>query len=308
MVRFLPLLLAACTISARAQELSGLQRDTLLGFAFTIPEGWVGARAEGGYVFGHSTIAGAILLSASHHSDLEALARTFSEPTNDDASFLKAQTPPHVGPDSTVRVVQTGTWDGTPAKVIAVAKLNPYGGNTANFLALAPEDVFGAELEAALLAMEQSIHYLRMAPVAHIAVEEGTIDDIWSERLSGTRLTYLESYSSPAPVEGSIGGGYSIDRRIDLCPEGYYTTGSHSEHTFSGSEVSAAGSERTKGAGRWSAVQPADGNAVLRLAAHDGNVREYRLGYEDGKTYLNGERWYRTSLAADGPEYAPDCP
>jgi hypothetical protein len=49
-------------------------------------------------------------------------------------------------------------------------------------------------------------------------------------------------------------------------------------------------------------------NALLRLRFHHGRVAEYRLGWQEGKTYLNGERWYRTTLASDGPEYAPACP
>ncbi|MBL7939277.1 MAG: hypothetical protein JNL43_07950 [Flavobacteriales bacterium] len=308
MQRLVLLVFAVCSFGARAQELTGEQRDTGLGFEFTVPEGWVGARAEGGYVIGHMTVPGAILISAEHHADLEALVRAFSEPTNDGNSALEAVQPPEMIADSTVKVVQSGTIEGTAVKVIGIAKLHPRNGNSANLLALAPGDVFGVELEAALYTLQESIRYVD-APIPMETVEDDAdIDRVWQERLSGTRLTYLESYSSPAPTEGSIGGGYSIDRRIDLCPEGHYKTGSQSEHSFSGSDVSAYGSDRTNGSGTWRAVVLSDGSSALRLQALDGGMRDYHLGFEDGKTYLNGQRWYRTSLAADGPDYAPDCP
>lgn len=308
MVRFPFLLIAMCSFGARAQELTGVQHATAMDFEFAIPEGWVGARAEGGYVIGHMTIPGAILLSANHHTDLDAMVRTFSEPTNDGNSALEAVGPPEMIADSTVKVVQSGTIDGTPVKVIGIAKLHPRNGNTANLLALAPTDAFGPELEAALYALQESIRYVDAPARMETVEDDGTIDQTWKERLSGTRLTYLESYSSPAPTEGSIGGGYSIDRRIDLCSEGHYKTGTQSEHSFSGSDVSAYGSDRTSGSGTWRAVIMPNGTSMLQLHAHDGNVREYSLGFEDGKTYLNGQRWYRTSLVADGPDYAPDCP
>lgn len=302
------LLFAICSFGASAQELTGMQHDTGMGFEFTIPEDWVGTRAESGYVIGHTTIPGAILLSADHHVDFDALVHAFSEPTSDGNSALEAVGPPEMIADSTVKVVQSGTIEGTPVKVIAIAKLHPRNGNTANLLALAPSEAFGMELEAALYKIQQSVQYVDAPARQEDAENDAAIDQAWKERLSGTRLTYLESYSSPVPTEGSIGGGYSIDRRIDLCPEGHYKTGSQSEHTFSGSDVSAYGSDQTSGFGTWRAMIMRDGTSTLQLRAHDGSAREYQLGFEDGKTYLNGQRWYRTSLAADGPEYAPDCP
>lgn len=306
MLRHLLLILAAFSGSARAQELIGPQRGTGMGFDFVIPDGWAGVSGPEGYVIGHASIPGAILLSAQPHASLDALVKAYTDPTDDGNSRLALAGRPQITSDSTVKVTQTGTMQGTSVKVIAIARLNPHGGNTANLMALAPTDSFTPELEAALMATHASVRYIR--PVVAAAAASGSNDATWKSRLSGTRLTYMESYSSPSSTEGGIGGGYSINRRIDLCPEGHYKTDTRSEHTFSGSEVSAYGSGSDGSAGTWQALRLGDGSSVLRLTAHDGRVTDYRLGFDGGKTFLNGERWYRTSLAADGPDYAPDCP
>lgn len=299
------IILATAGIRTHAQELTGKQRDAGLGFEFTIPEGWAGVAGNGGYVLGHATIPGAILISANPHEGMDALKRAFTDPTDGETANLHLVGAPQITKDSTIKVTQTGTMQGTPVKVVATARLNPFGGNTANLMALAPAESFSAELEAALMKTQSSVRYTSGAGSS--SAETGTIDQAWHGRLAATRLTYMESYSSPASVEGGIGGGYSIHRRIDLCPEGHYKTDSRSDQSFSGSEVSAYGSGSQEGSGRWQALR-SNGASVLRLTSHEGQVIEYRLGFEDGKTFLNGERWFRTSLAADGPDYAPDCP
>ncbi|MCB9182996.1 MAG: hypothetical protein H6591_03685 [Flavobacteriales bacterium] len=306
MLRQLLLLSIAITTIARAQELTGPQRGTSMGFDFDIPDGWAGVAGAEGYVIGHATVPGAILLSAQPHASMADLVRAFTDPTDDETTSLRLVGAPRISSDSTVVVTQTGTMQGTAVKVIACARLNPYGGNTANLMALAPAESFTPELEAALLATLATVRYNRTRAVKTPA--GGSVDATWKSRLAGARLTYMESYSSPSSTEGGIGGGYSINRRIDLCPEGYYRTDSRSEHSFSGSEVSAYGSGNDSGEGTWQALKLGDGSSVLRLTARDGRVTDYRLGFDGGKTFLNGERWYRTTLAADGTEYAPDCP
>lgn len=310
---WIPIIIIALTVPvARAQELTGTQTDAAHGITFTVPEGWVAASTPEGYIFGHTVVPGMILLSPMHHEDLAALARIFSEPTDDGTSVLHAVEGPEVGADSTVKVVQAGTMQGTPVKVVAIARLNPYHGSTANLMAFAASGEYGEALDQALMALHRSVRYAPAgAPVPRsvdAVQEDGPVDNLWKQRLSGTRLTYMDSYSSPAATEGGISGGYSVHRRIDLCPEGHFKTDASSEHTFSGEDVSAAGSGSSSGQGTWNAMHNADGNVVLRLRFNDGHTVDHRLGWEDGRTYLDGERWFRTSMANDGPAYAPDCP
>ena len=50
------------------------------------------------------------------------------------------------------------------------------------------------------------------------------------------------------------------------------------------------------------------GEVVLHLRFNDGSTNTYTLGYEDGKTYLNGRRWLRTCNPNDQVvEARPQC-
>ena len=126
----------------------------------------------------------------------------------------------------------------------------------------------------------------------------------WAEWLQGCRLSYFNSYDS-----GYGGGGYIDETVIDLCP-GYFHHSANSETVFnardlSGSDRSLSSSEQ--GAGQWQVIS-AEGQLGLQLRFHDGTVQTYRLGYEDGKTFLNGKRYLRTCNPNDSVvEARPRC-
>lgn len=123
----------------------------------------------------------------------------------------------------------------------------------------------------------------------------------WKNRLSNTRLTYLDSYSSGY---GDSYGGYSVHRTMDICGKGYFTYSGSSNFTMNASAANAYSFGNSGGDGTWSVIDNGSGGAVLQLNFNDGSTAQYRLGFQEGKTYLNGERWFRTT-AADGDEYAP---
>lgn len=63
-------------------------------------------------------------------------------------------------------------------------------------------------------------------------------------------------------------------------------------------------SDRGQGSGTWKVLSGSQNQTVLQLSFHSGELYEYRVVIdEEGKTYLNDERYFRTY---DG-EYAPNC-
>ncbi len=146
-------------------------------------------------------------------------------------------------------------------------------------------------------------------PTASNIVAQTTLTREWTQLLNNCRLTYMESYNSSSYDYNSgyySGGGYSIDNKIDLCAKGYFLTQSSNNMTMGSDVVSSYGQSKSSGEGTWQVTEQG-GTAVLLLHFHDGSSRQYRLGFENGKTFLDGKRWYRTNYANDGAQYAPNC-
>lgn len=313
---WLVLLFVTWALRAGAQlpdVLQGPQHDGAFGWTFSIPDGWSGTRSEEGYVLVHGAEGVMIILMRKNYPDQEALRTDLSSPTDGtDIHMAIAEGPAEVAP-GTWSATHLGSMQGMEVKTLTLATWDP-NGSTATVVALAPLPLFDGSLEQALRSVHGSLHYgpvsgsstSRSAPVRNDT--EAAVDPYWTERLSGNRLTYMDSYSSPTGFPGDISGGYATTRRIDLCPQGFFTTNGSSEHTFGGDNVSAYGKERSAGEGRWQALRGADGRPLLRLRSNDGTVRDYHLENKEGATYLNRERWYRTNLERDGAEYAPNCP
>lgn len=310
------LLLSVLSILTHAQELTGHQSQP--DYSFTIPDGWVGEAQDGSYALASGTVAGMILIGPTDYASAQAMRSELAAPTEDGAgtSMHVTEGPTDLG-NNTVFVAHAGTLEGIPMKVVAIGTWNP-GGKTVTVAGLAPPDAFSKELLAALKLVRTSVRYTTSAtalaspagakPTKEAPVPDGVVDEFWKERLSGNRLTYMDSYSSPAGYPGGISGGYSITRKIDLCPQGFFTTNGNSDHNFGSDGVSAYGSSNSAGEGTWTAVKGEQGQALLRLRFNDGSVRDYLLDNRDGSTYLNNERWYRTNRERDGAEYAPKCP
>ena len=55
--------------------------------------------------------------------------------------------------------------------------------------------------------------------------------------------------------------------------------------------------------GKWDVVASANGSPLLQLDQQDGQRSEFKLDEQEGKVYLNGERWFRTVTG----DHAPDC-
>ena len=285
-------------------QLTGPQRATAFGYRFTIPEGWQGREANGSYLLEHGEIPGVIMLSPERYADLEALKQSLVMPTDDGhGTAMQVSEGPEVIAGRTVSVMQTGTLEGAPVKAVAIATLNAVG-YSVNVAALAALPQFSEALVQAWATVHKSVGYDK--PIAPAAAPGGT-DPVWRERLSDARLTFMEHYNSSATQEGGVGGGHSTIARIDLCAAGYFRTSTRSEQVLSGADASAVNSGSAQGEGSWEVVRTEQGT-VLRLRYADGRVAEHRLEWDNGRTYLDGERWYRTTRGADGDAYAPDCP
>lgn len=109
----------------------------------------------------------------------------------------------------------------------------------------------------------------------------------WVNFLKGKKITYMDSYSS-----GSA-GGYSSRIDVFLCGNGEFLYRDQSSVTVDVGGASGFSGGNESNSGRWRVIT--QGNlAGIELRYGDGRVEQYRLDYQDQKTYANGERVYVT--------------
>ncbi|MCB0600317.1 MAG: hypothetical protein KDC28_03785 [Saprospiraceae bacterium] len=291
----LPLLMLMHTLTTGSAQKSGRQDYPNLGISFTIPDGWVGQETNDGMIIGHQTIPGVIIMNTHTYRTIEELKEEAKTGLQADAGtqLLLAGTPGLLD-NQAVEAHYEGTLQWEPAKAYAIGVLNTKGAGVL-LMAIANKSVYQSELENTLRRLRKSLVFS--------APKTGPIVEQWKSLLQGTRLTYMESYTSGSSYDGGIGGGYSSDARIDLCSQGYFKFASNSSVGVGGAGVSGYAGGNDNGAGTWTIEAPT-GVPLLVLTFNGGEVQQYQLTSDGDKIFLNGRRYFRTTSG----EYAPDCP
>lgn len=293
-------LLLVGPLPAHAQALSGDVDYPTRGIAFRVPDGWVGQETDAGIVLGSYSEAGLILMTRHDYGSLEEMRLAADQGIVDVGLSLRRDGDVRQASDDVIGASFSGVYEGQPARAWAAGVLNPHGSGV-SVLALTTADAWTETLAERARALAASVTF--RAPDFSSLVAE------WRTFLSDVRLTYLDSdYSSGPSVGGYLtGSGYSTERLLHLCAAGHYRYSSSSSLSIDTGGAFASDAGRDRGAGRWEIAVDTDGQPLLRLSAHDGGVRDVRLGYENGKTFLDGTRYFRTT-PGDTNGYAPLCP
>lgn len=110
----------------------------------------------------------------------------------------------------------------------------------------------------------------------------------WRAHLSGKRVTYTDSYNS-----GGY-GGYSMRWDAYICSDGtlFYKSNSMVNADVGGVGGYSAGNRGTPG--RWTLVEQM-GQVIIQYQLADGTSDYAVLSFQDGKTYVDGQRVYVTN-------------
>ncbi|MCB0688003.1 MAG: hypothetical protein KDC53_15810 [Saprospiraceae bacterium] len=269
-----------------------------LGISFDIPSGWVGQENESGYLMGSYTDAGIILMMPHQTKDLQQLRNearqgvadnqgTNLTPIGDIADFHTTG----------IQASYQGTVSYQPAKAYAVGLVNAYGTGV-TIIAMTTAEQYSQKYEQIVKDVASTVKFSK------VEVKESKSG--WSELLQNARLTYMHSYNSGSGSYGgySTGGGYSDQEQIDLCAKGYFKYSSSSSMSFDTGGGFGSSHDSDQGAGTWTVVTNPQGQDILQLSFHNGQVYEYTLSLEDNKTFLNGKRYFRTygTVTNDGPD------
>lgn len=274
-----------------------------LGVRFEPPPGWAVTEQEGGYLLKSSTTPGEILLFAHTFGSLDELRSAVAAGYTEADVRLRPNGELEAFGERGLTGSFTGSAGGTPVRARAITLLSGRGDGGATMLAVAPEPEFGDRQESALETLAESFEFFEP--------REPDAVTLWKEKLTDARLTYMYGYYSNSPDGAYVGA--SEETIIDLCRAGFFNYGSSSSLAADGGfggeyNVSGLDSSRKRGSGAWELLRRGP-DVVLHLDFHDGSTREYTLGTdEEGKTLLDGRKYYRTFASSPLAEARPDCP
>ena len=289
------MLLIWANLRSMAQEpLTGPIDYPQLGISFTVPGDWMANESEGMIYFGSEKVAGLILMSIHELRSMNELKTSLDAGFYGDGIELLPSGEAKILGDEVITRELAGKIEGEAAEGCGIGMLNPHG-NGLSIVALSLEKSDPAPVRSAAMALMESVRFRKVEYT-------GPSIEHWRRHLTNTRLTRIESHASPGATEGTIGGGYSSEVRIDLCAEGFTLNGS-SLVSAGSSEISGNSGGSTSSAGKWDVVAAPNGSPLLQLDHTNGERSEFRLDEQDGKVYLNGERWFRTVTG----DHAPDC-
>jgi hypothetical protein len=133
-----------------------------------------------------------------------------------------------------------------------------------------------------------------MAGAGGGSLHDGTqVGQEWAEFLVNKKATQMDSYSS-----GSA-GGYSSRTDVHFCANGQFALSGNSMVSADVGGVSGYNGGDSQGSGTWRIITEGQ-VAGIELRYASGGVEQYRLDYQDGATYVNGDRWYITPSGACG--------
>lgn len=282
-----------------AQVKTGEVNYENLGIRFTIPEGWKGRETESGFLIGHDTQPGIISITTHNYKNMDQIRQLARQGIRDENGTNLMLNGDLTDYNNGVGGEFKGTLQWNPVKFYIIALTNPNG--------------YGIMIMSGTNTEQYSSIYKQLAEkiagsIVFSKPETGPVVGQWKQKLVNKRLTYIDSYySSGTGYDGySTGGGYSSTIKIDICGKGYfnYTGNSSMSVDTGGSFGSSAGNNQ--GSGTWEIIGNASGGATLILHFNNGNTSEYELTVDNGKTLLNGKRYFVTdgSYQADN---APQC-
>ncbi|MDX2006657.1 MAG: hypothetical protein SFU83_15390 [Meiothermus sp.] len=259
------------------------------GLTFNLPAGWLGVfKKEGGQsvlVLGSETVEGvglAILLQNQTQAQVVGLLR--EEQDLGGGVVLRPTAAPSVQGSKISARYLNPQYVGRAIALLGPAKSHViffYAGPQKN------ERLYGQLLEglaaSARFAAPQAQQPQRPAqqPAAAGPAKE------WNGLLAGMMLRYFSSYN------GGAGGGISDEATLHLCSDGSFAFFRSSLATINvpGANASSGGQDRD--GGRWRVESATAQGATLVLVSQGGSTERIRVTVEDGKTFLNGNRWFR---------------
>ena len=263
-----------------------------IGIQFAVPDGWHGAEDEDVYIMGSSTEPGLLMIMLNPATSPQELKAAADAGIMDQWTELRRSSDfVRVGAEG-LGAEFSGYVEGQPAKAYLVGLINPFG-HSVTVGALASSQQFSDRHRNLAIELANS--------VAFAVPKESEKSKEWRNWFKGLRLTHMfSSYSSGASYYDDVGqtygsySSYSRTVKVDLCSDGTFSYYSSDQSSFD--NVGGFGNIQSSGdfTGQWKVSTTGGGESLLTLHFLNGDIDEYELRYQDGKTFLNDRRYFGT--------------
>jgi hypothetical protein len=274
------------------------------GVTFTVPSNWKGVKQNDLYLMVSETEAGIILVTPAYFSSLDLLREELNRQQSDGSSVTLSRVKPieKIGSNA-LGAEFAGNFNFETATMYVAGTITA---NKRGFLIYAgtSTEMYSNHYKELSIRIIESLRTTAVSAPAQRSVQTG---NEWERFYANTRLTYIDSYYSSG-YGGDISGGYSNKIVIDLCGQGYFNYRNDFELS-GGSESSSFGSsDGQSGSGTWSISPKNESTATLILNFQNGKRIEYTMLYnENGATFLNGDRFYKTTANDQVTDHRPQC-
>jgi hypothetical protein len=263
------------------------------GFTFRLPKGWKVEKGPEGALLGHDTIAGAIWVIPHVASSIQEVQREMQQGLVEQGVRLQPSGQLQPLGSNAVAGIFSGTYQGQYVKARGIGTFSPNGGG-AYIIAMTLPNKFGSDLQTAADTLASGMRYSKAerSDRAGGTRGAGTPSDSGNQQLMRQMAAAYYSFSSAGP---SSSGG--TERRVVLCPNGTYYSGSESGYSGGAGTSGAWGSaSQRSGGGTWR-VQGNINQGVVTMIDSSGNPTEYRYERCGGDCIYFGNN----KFAVEGP-------
>jgi hypothetical protein len=285
---FTLIILVVATTSAHAGKVD----YPSLGISFTYPDVWEVSESGDFLVLTSHSEIGLAALTLNDATDVSQLKTSADEGILDEGvSLSRSGDFQKVGIEG-LGAEFSGTFQGAPAKAFVAGVINPFGRGV-TIIALTTREAYGPNQVALVKTLAQGLNFAEP--------KDSELTREWRRDLPGHRLTYLNSsggsgsgYTDSSGTTYSTYSGYSSRRTIDFCTNKRFFAYRSSSASFDSGAGFGHASGQGGGDGEWSVSTGGAGQTLLTMKFNDGDIHEAELTYDDGKTRLNGDRYFYT--------------
>jgi len=271
--------------------------DPNWGFKFSIPNGWKVEKGPKGAILGHDTIPGMIWVFPHLASSFQEVQKQMQMGLDEEEVQLRLTSQLQVLGNNTTAGIFSGIYQRQEVKARGVGTCSPNGGG-AYIVAMTLPQKFGSDLANAADAIAKSIQYFKTQESARTGGTAGAVapSGSSSQQLMRQMTGVYYSFSSAGL---SYSGG--TERRVVLCPNGTYYSGSESSYSAGAGTSGAWGAAGQRGdRGTWR-VQGNVNEGILTTFDSSGKPTEYRYRRCGGDCIYIGNTKFAVSTPANCP-------